>query len=101
MRHSVRRKVFGPDTFRRLGQHAKDFNIFEEMDRMDTIVDANKALLHRAWAAYDRGDEDGFRACLADAWQEYDLSSRSGNAQEVTASMQAHRIAFPDKHTEM
>jgi predicted ester cyclase len=68
---------------------------------METTLEANKELLHRAWAAYDRGDEEDFSACLADGWREYDLSGQSGSATEVIASMEAHRLAFPDKHTEM
>jgi predicted ester cyclase len=68
---------------------------------METNFEANKELAQRAWAAYDRGDEEAFGACLDVAWREYDLSGQSGSAKEVIASMKAHRVAFPDKHTEM
>ena len=40
----------------------------------------NAALLRRAWAAYDRGDEEEFAACLTDDWCEHTPSERSGRS---------------------
>lgn len=62
----------------------------------------NAELLRRAWAAYDRGDADGFAACLTDDWREYE----AGTDEFVTLdderpTMELHRAAFPDKHTEI
>lgn len=65
------------------------------------MSEANKELLRRAWAAYDHGDIDAFSACLTDDWREYDLLGQSEGVQEGFTSMDAHRIAFPDKSTEI
>ncbi len=37
---------------------------------MSSVRDANIALLRRAWAAYDRGDEEEFSSCLTPDWKE-------------------------------
>ena len=65
-------------------------------------AEANVALLRRAWEAYDQGDEEGFDACLTDDWRERD----AGGAGDTTLdderpTMRLHRVAFPDKHTEI
>jgi predicted ester cyclase len=56
-------------------------------------------LVARAWAAYDRGDEETFAACLTDDWREYDGTGDSASLDDVVASMRLHRSAFPDKKT--
>jgi ketosteroid isomerase-like protein len=61
----------------------------------------NVDLLRRAWAAYDRGDVEAFAACLTDDWRE----SAPGSDEFATLAderptMELHRTAFPDKHTE-
>ena len=61
----------------------------------------NAALLRRAWAAYDGGDEDGFAACLTDDWREHTHSGEVATLADECKTMAAHRVAFPDKHTEI
>jgi predicted ester cyclase len=67
------------------------------------MSETNIALLRRAWAAYDRGDEEAFAACLTPDWKEYDSPNASsyGTLEDERRTMRAHRIAFPDKHTEI
>lgn len=65
------------------------------------MSDANKELIRRAWAAYDCGDEDAFAECLTDDWQEFDSYGNSETLESERQAMHAHKIAFPDKHTEM
>ena len=65
------------------------------------LTQANIELLRRAWAAYDRGDEEGFAACLADDWREYGLDGGSATLEDERPTMELHRSAFPDKHTEI
>jgi predicted ester cyclase len=62
----------------------------------------NTELLRRAWAAYDRGDEEAFAACLTDDWREYG-PARTGfrTLADERPTMALHRVAFPDKHTEI
>ena len=62
---------------------------------------ANKDLLARAWAAYDKGDEAGFVACLTPDWKEHDLLGNTGDLADERRTMREHRVAFPDKHTEI
>lgn len=63
---------------------------------------ANVDLLRRAWAAYDRGDVEGFAACLADDWREHDAAGRATSTlEDERPTMKLHRSAFPDKHTEI
>ena len=59
-------------------------------------------LLRRSWEAYDRGDEEGFAACLTEDWREYgpDATDVATLADELP-TMRLHRLAFPDKHTEI
>jgi predicted ester cyclase len=64
-------------------------------------LEENKELVARAWAAYDKGDEAGFLACLTDDWKEYEAGEDPIGAQEVLASMSPQREAFPDKTTEI
>ena len=63
--------------------------------------DENAALLRRAWAAYDRGDVDAFAACLTDDWREHTPTGEVATLADERKTMDAHRIAFPDKHTEI
>lgn len=65
------------------------------------MLEANKELLRRAWAAYDKGDADGFAACLTDDWREYDGDGNETRIDDERAAMGLHRLAFPDKHTEI
>lgn len=59
------------------------------------------ALMRRAWAAYDRGDEDGFAACLTDDWREHTQTGEVATLADERKTMAVHRLAFPDKHTEI
>ena len=64
----------------------------------------NAQLLRRAWSAYDRGDAEGFAACLTDDWREYGPEGEEGGfvtLEDERPTMAAHRVAFPDKHTEV
>lgn len=68
------------------------------------MSDENVELLRRAWAAYDAGDVEGFAACLTDDWREYDAADPSGGfvtLEDERRAMESHRVAFPDKHTEI
>ena len=63
----------------------------------------NAELLRRAWAAYNRGDVEAFAACLTDDWREYGPEGEAGDfatLEDERPTMEAHRSAFPDKHTE-
>ena len=63
---------------------------------------SNIELLRRAWAAYDRGDEEAFAACLTDDWREYGADgSGAATLEEERPTMRMHKVAFPDKHTEI
>jgi predicted ester cyclase len=61
----------------------------------------NAALLRRAWAAYDRGDVEGFAECLTDDWREHLPTEEVSTLEDERRTMAVHRIAFPDKHTEI
>jgi predicted ester cyclase len=65
------------------------------------VSDENAALLRRAWAAYDRGDEEAFAACLTDDWREHTPTGEVATLADELKTMAAHRVAFPDKHTEI
>lgn len=65
------------------------------------MTQSNIELLRRAWAAYDRGDEDAFAACLTDDWREYGPDGGSATLEDERPTMALHRLAFPDKHTEI
>jgi predicted ester cyclase len=68
------------------------------------MSDENVELLRRAWKAYDAGDVEGFAACLTDDWREYDPSDPAGGfitLVDERRAMESHRVAFPDKHTEI
>jgi predicted ester cyclase len=67
----------------------------------EPLSHSNIDLLRRAWAAYDRGDEEAFAACLTDDWREYDDQGNHATLEDERLTMQLHRIAFPDKHTEI
>jgi predicted ester cyclase len=64
----------------------------------------NAVLLRRAWAAYSRGDIEAFASCLTDDWREYGPEGEAGDfatLEDERPTMEAHRLAFPDKHTEI
>lgn len=64
----------------------------------------NIELLRRAWAAYDKGDVEAFAACLSDDWRESGpRGPQAGFAtlEDERRTMELHRVAFPDKHTEI
>ncbi|MFN2232788.1 MAG: ester cyclase [Anaerolineales bacterium] len=67
------------------------------------MSEANKALLRRAWIAYNQGDEDEFAACLTSDWKEYGSpeASEYGTLEDERRTMREHRNAFPDKHAEI
>jgi predicted ester cyclase len=65
------------------------------------VNEENAALLRRAWAAYDRGDADGFAACLTDDWHEHTPLGETATLEDERKTMAAHLVAFPDKHTEI
>lgn len=65
------------------------------------MSDANIDLLRRAWAAYDSGDAETFASCLTRDWREYDAQGGEGTLEDERRTMEVHRIAFPDKHTEI
>jgi predicted ester cyclase len=68
---------------------------------MAADLEANKAVVIRAWAAYDMGDVEGFAACLTDDWREYDGAGNETRLDDEREAMAAHRVAFPDKRTEI
>src|SRR5437868_2774101 len=68
--------------------------------RMSSVqLERNKELVRRAWAAYDRGDEEGFAACVTDDWVERDAKGGVATLADARESMALQRTAFPDKHT--
>jgi predicted ester cyclase len=64
-------------------------------------LEANKAVVVRAWAAYSAGDETAFEACLTDDWREYDGAGNETTLDDERPAMAIQRIAFPDKQTEV
>ena len=65
------------------------------------MLEANKELLRRAWEAYDRGDADGFAACLTDDWCEHEADGSETRIDDERATLARQRVAFPDRHTEI
>lgn len=63
--------------------------------------ETNKSVVRAAWAAYDRGDAEAFAACLADGWREHDWRGGGTTIDDERQAMSIHRVAFPDKHTEV
>jgi len=61
----------------------------------------NAILLRRSWEAYDSGDVEAFAACLTDDWREYGPDGESATVEDERPTMELHRSAFPDKHTEI
>ena len=61
----------------------------------------NAALLRRAWAAYSSGDVEGFAACLTDDWLEHGPSGETATLDDERKTMAVHRVAFPDKRTDI
>ena len=68
---------------------------------MAVDLEANKAVVTRAWAAYSAGDEAAFAACLTDDWREFDGAGNVTRLGDEREAMAAHRLAFPDKRTEV
>jgi predicted ester cyclase len=62
-------------------------------------LERNKELVRRAWAAYDRGDVDGFAACVTADWVERDADGSVAKLADARTSMDLQRTAFPDKRT--
>jgi predicted ester cyclase len=62
-------------------------------------LERNKELVRRAWAAYDRGDVDGFAACVTAEWVERDADGSMAQLADARKSMDLQRTAFPDKRT--
>ena len=60
------------------------------------MSESNQELIRRAWAAYDRGDEEAFAACLTDDWQEFDSQGNCETLESEREAMRSHKIAFPD-----
>lgn len=66
------------------------------------MSDANVELLKRAWAAFARGDEEKFAACLTPDWCEHGTDNDGvGRLYGEREAMRAHRVAFPDMHAEI
>ena len=65
------------------------------------MSEENIELLRRAWAAYDAGDVEAFSACLTDDWRESGPDGGYATLDDERRTMELHRIAFPDKHTEI
>src|SRR3981081_3114243 len=62
----------------------------------------NVQLLRRAWEAYSSGDEEGFAACLTEDWREFDAAGANETTlEDELPTMRLHKVAFPDKHTEI
>lgn len=61
----------------------------------------NAALLRRAWIAYDRGDVEAFAECLTDDWREHGPDGEVATLDDERKTMAVHRVAFPDKRTEI
>ena len=62
-------------------------------------LERNKELVRRAWAAYDRGDESGFAACVTADWVEHAPAGGRSVLAEALETAALHRTAFPDKQT--
>jgi steroid delta-isomerase-like uncharacterized protein len=65
------------------------------------VSEENIQLLRRAWAAYDVGDIEAFAACLTEDWVEFDPAGGRATIDDERRTMELHRIAFPDKRTEI
>jgi predicted ester cyclase len=65
------------------------------------MSEENAALLRRAWAAYASGDAERFAECVTDDWLEHAPSGETSTLEDERKTMAVHRIAFPDKHTEI
>ena len=61
----------------------------------------NAALLRRAWSAYSAGDEDGFADCVTEDWRGHAPSGEVTTLDDERKTMAVHRVAFPDKRTEI
>jgi len=59
------------------------------------------ALLRRAWDAYASGDADGFADCVTEDWLEHSPDGETSTLVDERKTMAVHRIAFPDKRTEI
>ena len=65
------------------------------------MTEENAALLRRAWAAYASGDTERFAECVTDDWVEHAPSGETSTLEDERKTMAVHRIAFPDKRTEI
>jgi predicted ester cyclase len=65
------------------------------------MSEENAALLRRAWAAYASGDDERFAGCVTDDWLEHAPSGETSTLEDERKTMAVHRIAFPDKRTEI
>jgi aspartyl-tRNA synthetase len=66
------------------------------------MSDANRELLRRAWAAFDRFDFEAFGACLTHDWREYDSDGNVVSTREQEQhAMELQRSAFPDRRTDI
>jgi ketosteroid isomerase-like protein len=77
---------------------------FRSTETIGAMTHPNSELLRRAWAAYDRGDVEAFAACLTDDWRESGPRGPEagfGTLADERRTMELHRLAFPDKHTEI
>jgi predicted ester cyclase len=61
----------------------------------------NAELLRRAWAAYSAGDAEVFADCVTDDWRGHAPSGETTSLAEERKTMAVHKVAFPDKHTEI
>jgi predicted ester cyclase len=61
----------------------------------------NAALLRRAWTAYSSGDVEAFAECLTDDWLEHGPNGETATLEDERKTMAVHRVAFPDKRTEI
>ena len=61
----------------------------------------NAALLRRAWAAYASGDAETFAACVTDDWVDHGPLGETSTLNDERKTMAVHRIAFPDKRTDI
>ena len=58
------------------------------------MSEANNELIRRAWAAYDRGDEDAYAECLTDDWRELDSDGNAETLESERTAMRAHKVVF-------
>jgi predicted ester cyclase len=62
-------------------------------------LERNKAVVRRAWAAFDACDEAAFAACVTADWREHDAGGVLSTIADANAAMRLHRAAFSGKRT--